>query len=199
MKRMFTWKWALAMTACLGLLAGQVPAGAFGPIVPIQPETAAPSPQTVSDVVLDSQGHLSGQIVDEQGRPRAGVVVELRQGRRLAAQAVTDARGQFSVAGLSGGLYLLTAGSAQQLFRVWTAEAAPPQARTTVVLVSETQPVVRGNDVIETIDELDMITLTMVGSSVAAVTIAIITLDEINDLEDQVDALTGGGGAPASP
>lgn len=200
MKRMFTWKWALATMACLGLLAGQVPAGAFTPSEPTQPNQSAPSPQAISDVALDTQGRLSGQVVDEQGQPRTGVVVELRQGSRLAAQAVTDHRGQFSVTGLSGGLYLLTTGSTQQLFRVWTTAAAPPQTRTAIVLVSETRPVVRGNDVIETIDEIDMITLTMVGTSIASLTVALVSLDEIRDLEDQVDSLVGGGGgAPASP
>ena len=68
-----------------------------------------------------------------------------------------------------------------------------------MVLVAETGTVVRGNHIESAVDQLDAITLAMVSSSIAAVSIAGVTLGKIDDLEDKVDALSGGTGTPASP
>ena len=196
-----TWTWSLVTLSCISLMMGQLPARAFGPPQSQQP-SPSPSPQPIlpiTDVVLDDSGRLVGQIVDAQGNPRDGLVVVLRQGSRNGARAVTDSEGRFALSNVSVGLYQLDAGSTRAIYRVWTIQTAPPGSHHQAVLVAETETVVRGNHIEAAVDQLDAITLAMVSSSIAAVAIAGVTLDKINDLEDKVDALSGGGGTPASP
>ena len=197
-----TWTWSLVTLSCLGLLMGQLPAWALGPAPPGQQPVPTARPATpITDVTLDDTGRFVGQVVDAQGQSRDGVLVVLRQGHRELARTMTDARGHFAMTGIPAGLYQLDAGSTRAVYRVWTAESAPPQARHQAVLVVKTDPLVRGHHVESAVDQLDAITLAMVASSITALVIAGLTLDKIDDLEDQIDSLCGGGGGggPASP
>ena len=72
------------------------------------------------------------------GKPARTAVFKAR-----VAQTVTDERGMFAVQGLRGGLYTVNSGRAATLYRVWTADTAPPVAKQSVWLVSEGS-VVRG-------------------------------------------------------
>ena len=180
-------------------MLGQLPAWAFGPPQSHQPDSSLRPVLPITDVVLDASGRLVGQIVDQQGTPRDGLVVVLRQGSREVARTVTDSEGRFALSNIPVGLYQLDAGSTRAIYRVWTTQTAPPRSHHQAVLVAETETVVRGNHIEAAVDQLDAITLAMVSSSIAAVTIAGVTLDKVNDLEDKVDALSGGGGTPASP
>ena len=194
-----TWTWSLGALSCISLMLGQLPAWAFGPPQSQQPDSSLQSVLPITDVVLDASGRLVGQIVDQQGNPRDGLVVVLRQGRREVARTVTDSEGRFALSNIPVGLYQLDAGSTRAIYRVWTTQTAPPRSHHQAVLVAETETVVRGNHIEAAVDQLDAITLAMVSSSIAAVTIAGVTLDKVNDLEDKVNALSGGGGTPASP
>lgn len=195
-----TWTWFLVTLSCISFVMGQLPAWAFGPSQPQQrPDFSLESITPITDVSLDESGRLVGQIVDDQGHPRSGLMVVLRQGRREVARTVTDSEGHFALSNVPVGLYQLDAGSTRAIYRVWTIQTAPPQTHHQVVLVTETGTVVRGNHIESAVDQLDAITLAMVSSSIAAVSIAGVTLDKINDLEDKVDALSGGTGTPASP
>ena len=186
MKRIFrrdTWTWSLVTLSCLGMLMGQLPAWAFGPEKPKQQSVpATPTATPIVDITLDVTGQFLGQVVDSQGQPRDGMPVVLRQGQREVARTLTDARGQFALANIPAGLYQVDAGPTRAVYRVWTAESAPPQARHRAVLVAETTPLVRGHHIESAVDQLDAITLAMVASSIATLVIASLTLDKIDDL-----------------
>lgn len=178
-----TWTWSLVTLSCLGLLMGQLPAWAFGPAQPEQqPVPAARPASPITDVTLDDTGQFLGQIVDAQGQPRGGVLVVLRQGHREVARTLTDTQGQFAVVNVPAGLYQLDVGSTRAVYRVWTAETAPPHASQQAVLVAETEPLVRGHHLESAVDQLDAITLVMVASSIATLVIAGLTYDKLDDL-----------------
>ena len=202
MKRVFSrsrWTWSLVTLSCLGLLMGQLPAWAFAPAESSQSPVPHARPATpITDVTLDKTGAFIGQVVDGQGQSRDGVLVVLRQGHRELARTMTDARGHFVMPGIPAGLYQLDAGTTRAIYRVWTAESAPPQARQLAVLVAETDLVVRAQTIESAVDQLDVITLLMVASSVGALIVAAVALDHIDDLEDRIDAACPPG-APASP
>nr|ANO58250.1 hypothetical protein [uncultured Planctomycetota bacterium] len=185
-----TWTWSLTALSCVGLLMGQLPAWAFGPSPEANKPASGTQPATsISDVALDETGHFSGQVVDDQGQSRGGIVVVLRQGHREVARTQTDSRGHFAMANIPAGLYQVDVGSTRSVYRIWTNESAPPGSRQQVVLVSSPEQIVRGNHIEGTIDQLDAITLALVSTSIASLVVAGITLDKVDDLERQLDDL----------
>ena len=129
-KRLF--RRQVAAMVCIGLLVSQsvVLAGDM-------------NRQITTDVALAAQGMLVGQVVDQQGIgiPAARVVV--RQNERDLVGVVTDRTGKFAVSGLRSGTYQLAAANGQAQVRLWTANAAPPVAKSRVLIVSGSEQVVR--------------------------------------------------------
>jgi hypothetical protein len=97
--------------------------------------TAAETP-SILDVSLGKDAALVGQVLDVQGAPMAQTTVTIRSSGADVASAVTDAQGSFSISGLQGGVYEVTAAGGSGTFRVWTAEASPPSASKGVLIVS---------------------------------------------------------------
>jgi hypothetical protein len=108
-------------------------------VVPLAP-TAAPA---TLDVTLGEHGQLQGQVVDAQGVGFAGADVLVWQNDCQIGSARADAQGRFIVSGLRGGVYRLLAAGGCGVFRVWTKDAAPPAARSAVLVVAN-QNIVRG-------------------------------------------------------
>ena len=191
------WTWSLSALSCLGLLMGQLPAWAFGPVPEANKPASSTQPATsIFDVSLDKTGHFSGQVVDDQGQARGGIVVVLRQGRREVARTQTDSRGHFAMANIPTGLYQVDVGSTRTVYRIWTTESAPPGASQQAVLVSSPDQIVRGNHIESAVDQLDAITLALVSTSIASLVVAGVTLDKVNDL---VSNSGSSSGSPASP
>jgi hypothetical protein len=101
-----------------------------------------PLPPTV-DLALGPGGRLQGLVVDVQGVPVAAAPVVVRQWQGDITVATSDRLGQFAVQGLRGGTYQLLVGQQRLIVRAWTTEAAPPQARSMVLIVVN-DPLVRG-------------------------------------------------------
>lgn len=91
----------------------------------------------VLDVALTPQGSLAGLILDGSGQPVAHqpVVAEPVAGQPHAV--VSDAAGRFSIAGLRGGVYRVSAAGTSLACRCWTAGTAPPAAGEQVLLVAD--------------------------------------------------------------
>jgi hypothetical protein len=106
--------------------------------------TVSPVPP-IQDVSLDRQGTLQGQLVDANGKPVAAASVSLRQNGQVAGRAATDRTGQFTFANTRTGVYEIAAAGTNGVYRVWTAEAAPPAANGKVLLVDKGD-VVRGQE-----------------------------------------------------
>lgn len=99
--------------------------------------------QLTTDVALAAQGMLVGQVVDQQGIGIADARVVVRQHDRDLVGAVSDRTGKFAVSGLRSGTYQLAAANGQATVRLWTANAAPPVAKSHVMIVSGSDQVVR--------------------------------------------------------
>jgi hypothetical protein len=119
--------------ACAGMVAPQQMFAA----------AVAPSEQGVRDLSLGANGTLTGQVVNSQGQAQAGAQVQVFQQEQKVASATADADGNFSVAGLRGGVHQIAAGEGVQVYRFWSANTAPPAATNRAMLVSDSN-VVRG-------------------------------------------------------
>jgi hypothetical protein len=86
---------------------------------------------------------LVGQVVDQQGIGIPGARVVVRQNDRDLVATATDKTGKFAVSGLRSGTYQLAAANGQATVRLWTANAAPPVAKSHVMIVSGLDQVVR--------------------------------------------------------
>lgn len=124
-------------------LENSLPAAAPAPIAQV-PVAQAPAKEVapVVDVTLVG-GELQGRLVDTQGQPLAGAVVDIQAGNNSIAQTNTDAQGQFAVKGLKGGTYRIAAGNETRTVRAWTERTAPPAAKTGFTMVAQS-PAVRG-------------------------------------------------------
>ncbi len=100
-----------------------------------QPVLAAGSTPRVVDVELSRGGELLGQLVDRQGTAMAKQSVTVSSGDRRIAVARTDSSGHFTVVGLRGGVYQVTAADSQTTFRLWAPGSAPPLSKAGILLV----------------------------------------------------------------
>jgi len=154
MKRMGPIRASMVLAACVGTV---LPPRALHAEVTYQPLPQTPPAQVPAnqetshaalsnpDVELDSQGVLSGIVVDAEGHPMASVPVSLRFQGREVARTVTDAAGNFRVAGLRGGVYEIMAGASRGVYRIWAPGTAPPTANSGKIVVLRGQTV-RGQD-----------------------------------------------------
>ena len=96
----------------------------------------------LTDIVLGAGGTLQGQLLNQAGEPTIGKTVRLLSGGVEVASATTDQFGQFRILAVRGGTHQLMSGDHSRFLRTWTKEAAPPGAKSQVML--STTPVVRG-------------------------------------------------------
>ncbi|MBI2480226.1 MAG: carboxypeptidase regulatory-like domain-containing protein [Planctomycetia bacterium] len=98
----------------------------------------------ISDVALQANGVLTGQVVNTAGIAQAkSQVVVVKNGKVLAA-TMTDANGEFAVAGVNPGVYQIEAPHSGGVYRVWASRTAPPAAKNGVFMISDSR-VVRAN------------------------------------------------------
>ncbi len=128
MNRKRSWGSGLAWLAVLAMLA---PTGLLSAA-----ERPLPVAATASDVALSPEGTLRGQVMSPQGHGLPGVHVTVSSGTRDLGSTVTAADGRFEIRGLKGGVLTLTAETTRMTLRAWTATAAPPAARSNVLLVA---------------------------------------------------------------
>lgn len=128
-------------TAAAMMIAGPAVAQAPQQTTPRVAEKSPPAMQTV-DVALDRQRGFTGQVVDVAGKPAAQKTVTLLNGKRQL-QATTDAQGEFRIADVRGGAYLVRVGNQWKQVRAWAPGTAPPGANDGLMMVHGDQ-VVRG-------------------------------------------------------
>ena len=150
----------------------------------------------ISDVSLDQHGDLHGTFVNSGGLPQAGILVVARQDHLTPRTARTDARGDFKLSSLKGGNWNITVGSKTSWVRVWTADAAPPAAKSSLLLVGKAAatpatPVIRGQGPDSGLmAAFDTGTLFSVGAGLAGVTLGVIGISEASEANDQADSAT---------
>jgi hypothetical protein len=98
---------------------------------------AAPAAPTVVDIAMADGGVLHGQLVDLQSGKVADVPVSVRAQNQEVARTMTTKDGSFAVKGLRGGVYQVAAGQGQGVYRLWTANAAPPAAQKSALVYTQ--------------------------------------------------------------
>lgn len=96
---------------------------------------------SVKDVSLQSGGLIKGVALNTAARPIAGAEVVVQYGTHVIARTRTTADGSFAVKGLRAGAHTIHVGSQSHVYRLWTADAAPPNAIQTVAVNGDNQAV----------------------------------------------------------
>lgn len=134
MKRMGLWKAGAVSLACLGML---IPTPLLhSALAASGNEPGDPAAAVPADVALADGGRLLGQAVDATGRPLSETSVAVTQADREVAATQADAQGRFAVTGLRGGIYRVTAGQAEGVYRLWAPGTAPPSAQPAALVVA---------------------------------------------------------------
>lgn len=128
----------LVMLASWGILVPQIAYAGNGP------PNAIPTPTPiVQDVALNADGQLMGQLLDANGSPQSSANVIVQRDGRVVTTMTTDPAGRFAVYHVPAGIYQFSSDRAAAVYRVWTAQAAPPAALSRVLLV-DNDAIVRG-------------------------------------------------------
>jgi hypothetical protein len=97
---------------------------------------ASPAPAVV-DVALSNGGVLHGQLIDLRGGNAAGVPVSVKTQNKEVLSTITAKDGHFTIPGLRGGVYQVSAAQGQGVYRLWTAKAAPPSAQKNAIVFTQ--------------------------------------------------------------
>lgn len=121
---------ALITLACAGTIAS--------PLVAQQPRLVAQAKTRglVFDVQLDDGHGLRGEVRGANGQLKKGTDVALWKETSLMGQVRTDSQGQFRFAELRGGRYRVATADSVVACRAWTAGLAPPNARQSLLVVT---------------------------------------------------------------
>ncbi|MBX3437025.1 MAG: carboxypeptidase regulatory-like domain-containing protein [Planctomycetaceae bacterium] len=138
---------------------------------------------SIIDVALNDEGLVRGRVLTAEGKPVDGAQVVIRREDELLHKMITNEQGQFSAKGLRPGVYTIATVSSGGLYRLWPKTIAPPAAREQALLMVK-EPVVRAQ-----YGSGALAAWTSIGVGVAGLTVGIISLDKINDLEDEVNSL----------
>jgi hypothetical protein len=179
-------KSALAALACAGTLIPQTSLNAADTASQPATEKAAETSllTKVTDVELDQQGRLLGVLVDSNGNPEPLKKVRIQQGNKIVAELNTDREGRFQVSRLRGGIYQIVSEKQAAVVRVWANGTAPPKSKNAVLLV--TGDVTRGQGFIP---GGTIAGLLGIGVGIAGLTIGIVNMNEVDDLEKEINRL----------
>ncbi|MFV1968847.1 MAG: carboxypeptidase-like regulatory domain-containing protein [Pirellulaceae bacterium] len=100
-------------------------------------DTTRPATPAIQDVALSVNGQLSGQLLNRNGSPVGASKIQLQHNGKPIATVTTNRSGHFVIDGVHAGLYQVTSDRASGIYRVWTAEGAPPAAQSRVLLVDD--------------------------------------------------------------
>ncbi len=132
-----------------------------------------------ADVVL-IDGAFTGRVVDHTGTPLKGKQVVVKQGDKEIARVSTNEKGVFSVPKVRPGNYVAQTDNTVGNFRVWNEQVAPETAKGHALLVMGENGA-RGQ-----FGAVDPTLVLLTVAIIASVIISAISLNKINDLEDEV-------------
>lgn len=137
-----------SVLACAGLISAQLPQVAHAVQPPLPTANAVTTvnqtaPVQSQDVGLADGGTLRGVVVDNAGKIQPNTKVRIGNKDIQFAMVETDVNGEFTVQGLSGGVYQIETLQGGGVYRLWAPRTAPPAALKSVMIVQGDQ-VVRG-------------------------------------------------------
>ena len=167
-------KGAAVCLATLGIVLPQAPAMAEN--TPARPAAKIQQGTSVPDILLTAGGTLSGRVVDHTGKILEGAQVTIRQDKKEIGSTVTSKEGVYSFKNLKGGVYQVSSGNTDGVFRVWSEKMAPPSAKEHALLVMGENGA-RGQ-----FGGVDPLLVVLTGGVIAAVVLSAITLNKVNKL-----------------
>jgi hypothetical protein len=167
-------KGAAVCLATMGIVMPHAPAMADN--TPARPAAKVQKGTSLPDVSLTTGGTLSGRVVDHTGKVIEGAQVTLRQDKKEVSTTVTNKEGIYSFRNLKGGVYEVSSGNTDGIFRVWAEKTAPPSAKEHALLVMGENGA-RGQ-----FGCCDPTLIILTAGVIAAVILSAITLDKVNKL-----------------
>jgi hypothetical protein len=143
-----------------------------------QPTAPRAQKSQIPDVSLGAGGVFSGRVVDHTGTPLEGAEVVIKQGKTEIARTVTDKKGVFTARNMKGGVYQVSSGNTDGVFRLWTEKTAPPVAKGQALLVMGENGA-RGQ-----FGAIDPTIVLLTAGVIAAVVLSAIAVDKINNVEN---------------
>lgn len=137
----------------------------------------------VADVTLAADGTFAGRVVDHNGQPLKDAEVTVRQGQREVARTRSDAKGTFAVKNLPHGEYQVVSGKTEGRFHLWSKDSAPKVSRDMALLVMGENGA-RGQ-----YGSIDPTLLLLTAAVIAAVILAAIAVDKIDNVQNDVNDL----------
>ena len=142
-----------------------------------RPMPKAPRAVTIPDIALTTGARMSGRVVDHTGKPLEGAQVTLRQeDKKEIATTLTNKEGIYSFTEMKSGVYYVSSGNTDGIFRVWAENTAPPSAKEHALLVMGENGA-RGQ-----FGGVDPTLVLLAAGVIAAVVLSAITLDKVNKL-----------------
>lgn len=161
---------------CLATLGIVLPQAAMAENTPVRPAAKVQQGTSVPDITLTTGGTLSGRVVDHTGKILEGAQVTIRQDKKEIGTTVTNKDGIYSFTNLKGGVYQVSSGNTNGIFRVWAEKSAPPSAKEHALLVMGENGA-RGQ-----FGGVDPTLVLLTGGVIAAVVLSAITLQKVNKL-----------------
>eukprot|EP00456_Euglypha_rotunda_P083902 TRINITY_DN836_c3_g2_i5.p1 TRINITY_DN836_c3_g2~~TRINITY_DN836_c3_g2_i5.p1 ORF type:complete len:184 (-),score=54.33 TRINITY_DN836_c3_g2_i5:308-859(-) len=160
---------AAVALAALGMMIPNAPAMAAGP-ARAQVKTVDAK---IFDVALSQGGTFKGRVVDHTGAAIEGAEVSIKQSNKEVAHSVTDKDGSFTASNLKTGVYQVSSGATEGVYRVWSEKTAPPSAKEQSLLVLGENGA-RGNFGVMGDEGLILLAVTAVGAvAIVALVLAI--------------------------
>lgn len=147
--------------------------------------TSAPQSQTkvkVTDVALSEDGTVVGRVLTGNGTPVDGARVVIRQGEQIYAKMLTNKQGQFTADNLRAGVYTIATVQGSGLYRLWPKNIAPPSAKTQALVMTR-DDVARAQ-----FGGPGLADWASIGLGAAGLTVGIITLDKVDDIDSTMSA-----------
>jgi len=135
------------------------------------------------DISLATGGVFSGRVVDHTGAPLEGAEVVIKQNKKEVARVVTDHKGLFTHADMKGGVYQVSSGNTDGVFRLWTENTAPPVAKGQALLVMGENGA-RGQ-----FGGVDPTLFLLTAAVIALLITNGIILNDVQDLKDEVNQI----------
>jgi carboxypeptidase family protein len=169
-------KGAAISLATLSMIFPQARLMADGTPAPSRAAAKATQVATIPDVALTTGATFSGRVVDHTGKVLEGAQVTVRQGKTEIGKTVTNREGLYAFQNMKGGVYQVSSGNTEGVFRVWAEKTAPPAAKEHALLVMGEKGA-RGQ-----FGGVDPTLVILTGLVIADLVVDAITLNKVNDI-----------------
>lgn len=141
----------------------------------------------IPDLVMTDGTTVTGRVCNHTGKFLEGAKVQLKQDNKTISSTVTDKDGVYSFKGVKSGVYHMSSGNTEGVFRVWTEKTAPPTAKEHALLVMGENGA-RGQ-----FGSIDPTLVVLTAGIIGSVAVGAIAINKIDHVSDQVSAI------PVSP